>query len=307
MNRRPVYYSQLYGNSNSEPDENPPVYEKPSMSYANLIAEAIIQSPEKALVLSDIYEAINAKYPYYDLESQGWQNSIRHNLSLNKNFTKEKKDKTGLKRGWYWKLSDGHSFFAPKKKAFQCDECNKAFSSIGGLNYHKNIVHEEMRKNEDTGTHGFSDLPTALEDEDDNTKEVHKFFVINENGTEVFSCSKCGQNFSGFDGQHIKNCWNNESDNGKKTEEYPCESKTFDKRIGKIEKRNTELKATEANQVVTDFEEIEEETQSKTFVKRSGQGVEKCNSEFKASEANQEPYVVTDFEESEEETDEESN
>ena len=143
MNRRPVYCSQVYGNSNSEPDENPPVYEKPSMSYANLIAEAIIQSPEKALVLSDIYEAINAKYPYYDLESQGWQNSIRHNLSLNKNFTKEKKDKTGLKRGWYWKLSEGHSFFAPKKKAFQCDECNKAFSSIGGLNYHKNIVHEE--------------------------------------------------------------------------------------------------------------------------------------------------------------------
>ena len=113
------------------------------MSYANLIAEAIIKSPEKALVLSDIYEAINAKYPYYDLESQGWQNSIRHNLSLNKNFTKEKKDKTGLKRGWYWKLSEGHSFFAPKKKAFQCDECTKAFSSIGGLNYHKNIGHEE--------------------------------------------------------------------------------------------------------------------------------------------------------------------
>ena len=48
------------------------------MSYANLIAEAIIQSPEKALVLSDIYEAINAKYPYYDLESQGWQNIFDH-------------------------------------------------------------------------------------------------------------------------------------------------------------------------------------------------------------------------------------
>ena len=158
-----------------------------------------------------------------------------------------------------------------------------------------------------TGTPGFSNLPTALDYKDDKTKEVHKFLVINENGTEVFSCSKCGQNFSGFDGQHIKACWNNESDNGKKTEEYPCESKTFDKRIGKIEKSNTELKATESKQVVTDFEEKVEETQSKTFVKRIGQGVEKCNTELKATEANQEPYVVTDFEESEEETDEESN
>merc|ERR1740122_937020 len=136
----------------------------------------------------------------------------------------------------------------------------------------------------------------------DDTKEVHKFLVINENGTEVFSCSKCGQNFSGFDGQHIKNCWNNESDNGKKTEEYPCESKPFDKRIEQgVEKSNTELKATEANQVVTDFKKIEEKTQSKTFVKRIGQGVEKCNTELKATEENQEPYVVTDFEESEEE------
>ena len=201
----------------------------------------------------------------------------------------------------------------PKQKAFHCDECTKAFSSISGLNYHKNIVHEEKKskKNEDTGTHGFSDLPTALKDEDNNTKEVHKFFVKDESGTEVFSCSKCGQNFSGFDGQHIKACWNNESDNGRKTENYPCESKTFDKRIGQgAEKCNTELKATEADQesnVVKEYEEIEEETQSKTFVKRIGQGVEKCNTELKATEENQEPYVVTDFEESEEETDEESN
>ena len=159
-----------------------------------------------------------------------------------------------------------------------------------------------------TGSPGFSNLHTALDYKDDKTKEVHKFLVINENGTEVFSCSKCGQKFSGFDGQHIKNCWNNESDNGKETEEYPSKSKTFDKRIGQgVEKSNTESYVTEANQVVTDFEETEEKNQSKTFVKRIGQGVEKCNSEFNATEVNQEPYVVTDFEESEEETDEESN
>ena len=184
-----------------------------------------------------------------------------------------------------------------------------------------------------TGTPGFSDLPTALDYEDDNAKEVHKFSVINESGTEVFSCSKCGQTFSGFDGQHIKDCWNNESDNGKKTEEYPCESKTYDKRIGQgvAPKKKAfqcdectkafssigglnyhknivhEEKKSQESYVVTDFEETEEKTKSKTFVKRIGQGVEKCNSELKATEANQEPYVVTDFEESEEETEEESN
>ena len=77
-------------------------YKKPSMSYPQLIAEALNNAPEKTLVLSDIYKAINAKYPYYKLETQRWKESIRHNLSVNKNFIKgERSDK----RGWYWKLS----------------------------------------------------------------------------------------------------------------------------------------------------------------------------------------------------------
>ena len=40
-----------------------------------------------------------------------------------------------------------------------------------------------------TSTPRFSDPPTALDSEDCNSKEVHKFLVINESGTEVFSCS----------------------------------------------------------------------------------------------------------------------
>jgi hypothetical protein len=114
-------------------------YKKPSMSYAQLIAEALNNAPEKTLVLSDIYKAINARYPYYELETRGWQNSLRHTLTLNKSFVKEQKDRTDLKRGWLWKLAEGHSIPAigVKKRDHICSDCNIGFASRTTLKNHK--------------------------------------------------------------------------------------------------------------------------------------------------------------------------
>ncbi|EDO18261.1 hypothetical protein Kpol_1039p10 [Vanderwaltozyma polyspora DSM 70294] len=88
-------------------DENRNV--KPPHSYATMITQAILSTKEGIISLADIYKYISTNYAYYRFAKTGWQNSIRHNLSLNKAFEKvpRKPDEPG--KGMKWRISESYT------------------------------------------------------------------------------------------------------------------------------------------------------------------------------------------------------
>lgn len=154
-------------------------HDKPPYSYATLIGMSILSNAEKKLTLSQIYQWISDTFKYYRREEVGWQNSIRHNLSLNKAFIKGEKSKDG--KGHFWCIQPGceEQFLRSKnskKHSYQeiIDQIYASIrppkSSINSIPSSPTVSHEDLKRKA-SDTDDAASYNTYGDDEDQEDEE----------------------------------------------------------------------------------------------------------------------------------------
>ena len=194
--------------------------DRPKLSYAQLISEALHNSTDGQLRLSEIYQFISQKHPYYKLQDGGWRNSIRHNLSVNKDklfhiiktdrfFESGLGDEVNLGRGGLWKLLPaGKALFEKgrKRKMHKCKICpvqatNYYMLSEHVRNHHMDPTNETFKCSLcNNGFNSLEDLQSHIKTHDE-VSEDYKLPRLPE-----IKCKRCPKEFSSVEllESHVK-------------------------------------------------------------------------------------------------------
>ncbi|XP_071353008.1 forkhead box protein N1 [Trachinotus anak] len=100
------YSLQSLSTPSHQENTTQPLFPKPIYSYSILIFMALKSSKTGSLPVSEIYSFMTEHFPYFKTAPDGWKNSVRHNLSLNKCFEKvENKNGNSSRKGCLWALN----------------------------------------------------------------------------------------------------------------------------------------------------------------------------------------------------------
>lgn len=109
---------------------------------------AIQNSPNKRLTLSEIYQFLQARFPFFRGAYQGWKNSVRHNLSLNECFIKLPKGLGRPGKGHYWTIDPSSEFmfeegsFRRRPRGFRrkCQALRPMYRMMNGVSFGASVL-----------------------------------------------------------------------------------------------------------------------------------------------------------------------
>lgn len=180
-----IVNSNSHNNKQKVLNANGHEFPKPAYSYSCLIAMALKNSRSGSLPVSEIYSFMCEHFPYFKTAPNGWKNSVRHNLSLNKCFEKIEKPATngGQRKGCLWAMNP--------TKIIKMDEEVQKWSRKDPSAIRRAMVFPEhlealergeMKHGHSGESDGENEVVSDTEQSDseqDNENEVEESFIMN--------------------------------------------------------------------------------------------------------------------------------